>query len=318
MKIGNLEFKHGLFLAPMAGITDHAFRAVCVECGAECVTSELISAKGVTYGDRKSRILAKVYDNERPAAIQIFGSEPEIMASAAKELSQLSPEYFDINMGCPVPKLVKNGEGSALMRSPELCERIVYAVSSAVDVPVTVKIRKSCDDDDPEAAVRVALACERGGAKAVFVHGRTRSQMYSGLADRGIIAKVKSAVSVPVIGNGDVASYEDYMAMKDQTGCDGVMIGRGAYGSPWVFGEIIAKLEGKEYTVPSTEEKKAILLRQFDTVVKEKGVNGIREFRHHLLQYCKGFSGSARLRKEISLLTSPKSVLDAIDSVFGY
>ncbi len=307
----------GLFLAPMAGITDHPFRSVCVKCGVEGVTSELISAKGVSYGDRKSKVLAKIYDDEHPAAIQIFGSEPEIMANAAKILSEISPEYFDINMGCPVPKLVKNGEGSALMRSPDLCERIVYSVASAVDVPVTVKIRKSCDDDNPNSAVEVAKACERGGAKAVFVHGRTRSQMYSGLADRGIIARVKSAVSVPVIGNGDVASYEDFLSMKEETGCDGVMIGRGAYGSPWVFTEIVKKSRGEEYKEPSNNEKKEILLNQFQMVVEEKGFNGIREFRHHLLQYCKGFSGSAKLRKEISLLTGPKSVLDAIDAVFG-
>jgi len=316
MKIDNLEFRYGLFLAPMAGITDHAFRSVCVECGAESVASELVSAKGVCYGDRKSEILAKIYENERPAAIQIFGSEPEIMAKAAKILSRYNPEYFDINMGCPVPKLVKNGEGSALMRSPDLCEKIVYTVAEAVSVPVTVKMRKSCDDETPEAAVEIAKRCEKAGAKAIFVHGRTRSQMYSGTADKTIIAKVKSAVSVPVIGNGDVTSYESYLAMKNETGCDGVMIGRGAYGSPWVFEEIIAGIENREYTPPTTQAKKEILLRQFDTVVKEKGTNGIREFRHHLLQYCKGFHGSAKLRKEISLLTGPKAVLDAIDAVF--
>ena len=318
MKIGNTEFRHGLFLAPMAGITDHAFRAICVKCGAEGVTSELISAKGVSYGDRKSGVLAKIYEDERPAAIQIFGSDPKIMAEAAKILSCYQPEYFDINMGCPVPKLVKNGEGSALMRDPELCERIVYEVANAVDVPVTAKFRKECDDYDPESAVKVALAVERGGASAVFVHGRSRTQMYSGFADRGIIKKVKEAVKIPVVGNGDVSSYEDYCNMISETGCDGVMIGRGAYGSPWVFEEISARLEGRDYTAPTNEVKKAFLYEQLETVVSEKGLNGIKEFRHHLLQYCKGFSGSAKLRKEISLLYTKQDVINAIENVFGY
>ena len=257
MNIGNIQFRHGLFLAPMAGITDHAFRSVCVACGAEGVTTELVSAKGVYYGDKKSEILAKINNDERPAAIQIFGSEPHFMAEAASMLangtyknciSTEMPIAIDINMGCPVPKLVKNGEGSALMRSPDLCERIVYAVANAVSVPVTVKIRKSCDDFDEDSAVRVATACEKGGASAIFVHGRTRSQMYTGVADKTVIARVKSAVTVPVIGNGDINSYESYLAMKQETGCDGVMIGRGAYGSPWVFSQIIAGINGEEYT----------------------------------------------------------------------
>ena len=316
MKIGNLEFKHGLFLAPMAGITDHAFRSACVSAGAEGVTTELISAKGVYYGDKKSKLLAKVFEDEHPCAIQIFGSEPNIMAEAVKILSALSPEYFDINMGCPVPKLVKNGEGSALMRSPELCERIVDAVCNATDKPVTVKMRRTCDDENPEAAINVALACERAGAYAVFLHGRSRSQMYSGVADRAIIKKVKNELKIPVIGNGDVNSYESYLAMKNETGCDGVMIGRGAYGSPWVFTEIISKLEGKEYNEPTNAQKKAVLIRQLEMAISEKGNVAVNEFRHHLLQYCKGFSGSAKLRKEISLLTSPRAVLEAIDSVF--
>lgn len=316
MKIGNIEFRHGLFLAPMAGITDHAFRALCVECGAEGVTSELISAKGATYGDRKTDQLARVYDDERIAAIQIFGSDPEIMANAARLMMRFSPDYIDINMGCPVPKLVKNGEGSALMRNPGLCERIVSAVASAVDIPVTAKFRKACDDDRPESAIEVALACEAGGASAVFVHGRTRSQMYSGTADREIIKKVKEAVKIPVIGNGDVASYTDFLSMKEYTGCDGVMIGRGAYGSPWVFSEIKAGLEGKAYSEPSNAEKRDMLIRQLNSVIAEKGLNGIREFRHHILQYCKGFSGSAKMRKNISLITSKQAALEAIDTIF--
>ena len=317
MKIGNIEFRHGLFLAPMAGITDHPFRALCIECGAEGVTSELISAKGAVYGDKKTDSLARVYPDERIAAIQIFGSDPDIMAQAARLMLKFSPDYIDINMGCPVPKLVKNGEGSALMRNPKLCESIVSAVAKAVNIPVTAKFRKACDDDCPENAIEVALACESGGAKAVFVHGRTRSQMYSGVADREIIKKVKQAVRIPVIGNGDVSSYADFVSMKEETGCDGVMIGRGAYGAPWVFAEIKAGCEGTEYTEPSNDEKKQMLMKQLDAVVREKGLNGIREFRHHILQYCKGFSGSAAMRKNISLITSRQAAVDAIEKVFG-
>ena len=317
MKIGNIEFRHGLFLAPMAGITDHPFRALCVKCGAEGVTSERISAKGAFYGDKKTDGLARVFPDERIAAIQIFGSDPEIMASAARLMMRFSPDYIDINMGCPVPKLYKNGEGSALMRDPKLCERIVSAVRSAVDVPVTAKFRKACDEDKPESAIEVALACEAGGASAVFVHGRTRMQMYSGLADREIIKKVKQAVSIPVVGNGDVASYSDFVRMKEETGCDGVMVGRGAYGSPWVFAEIKAGLEGQEYTEPTDSEKRELLMQQLDMVIAEKGLNGIREFRHHILQYCKGFSGSAKMRKDISLITSRTAAEDAIRFIFG-
>lgn len=317
MKIGSIEFRHGLFLAPMAGITDHAFRALCVKNGAEGVTSELISAKGAYYGDRKTDSLARVFDDERIAAIQIFGSDPEIMANAAKLMMRFSPDYIDINMGCPVPKLYKNGEGSALMRNPKLCEEIVSAVVKAVDVPVTAKFRKTCDDDKPESAIDVALACESGGASAVFVHGRTRTQMYSGRADREIIKKVKNAVSIPVIGNGDVASFDDYISMREETGCDGVMIGRGAYGSPWVFDEIVCGLEGREYNEPTNSEKRKMLITQLDTVIEEKGLNGIREFRHHILQYCKGFAGSAKMRRDISLITSRESAIQAINFIFG-
>lgn len=316
MKIGNLTYKHGLFLAPMAGITDHAFRALCVKCGAEGVTSELISAKAVVYGDKKTETLAAIHDDERPAAIQLFGNDPEIMARAAKEMLKFNPAYIDINMGCPVPKLVHNGEGSALMRDPALCEKIVYSVAEAIDIPVTVKIRKACDDDNINA-VEVAKACEKGGASAISVHGRTRSQMYSGLADRDIIAAVKQAVSVTVIGNGDVDSYEEFMKMKEQTGCDGVMIGRGAYGSPWLFSEIKARLENKIYKSPLNSEKRQMVLDQLNAVYNDKGDRGICEFRHHLIEYCHGFNGSARLRGEISTISDKASALSAINRIFG-
>ena len=204
-----------------------------------------------------------------------------------------------------------------MMRNPELCEKIVSAVVGAVDVPVTAKFRKSCDDDSDITAVEVALACERGGASAVFVHGRTRNQMYSGRADREIIKKVKDAVKIPVIGNGDVASYDDFISMKEETNCDGVMIGRGAYGSPWVFSEIVAKLNGNEYVEPDNNAKREMLLKQLETVINEKGLNGIREFRHHILQYCKGFSGSAKMRKDISLISSRQSAIEAINTIFN-
>lgn len=315
MKIGNTDFGHGIFLAPMAGITDHAFRSVCKKYGASCVCTELISAKGVVYGDKKTDTLAKLYDDERKAAIQIFGSDPKIMAEAAKKLMKFSPDFIDINMGCPVTKIVKNGEGSALMRDPSLCERIVYAVSEAVNIPVTVKIRKSCDDSGPDA-VEIAKACEKGGAKAVFVHGRTRQQMYSGKADREIIKRVKDSVSVPVIANGDVTDFDSYTSMLEETSADGVMIGRGAYGKPWVFKEILCAVEGKEYIPPSNEEKRNVLMFQLDTVIKEKGEKAICEMRHHLLKYCRGFSGSASLRNEISTVSDRETAIKIIKTIF--
>ncbi|MBP5155228.1 MAG: tRNA-dihydrouridine synthase family protein, partial [Clostridia bacterium] len=207
---------HKLFLAPMAGITDHAFRSICMSYGADCCVTELISAKAVVYGDKKTEALARLYPDESPAAIQIFGSEPEIMARAARLLMRFSPEFIDINMGCPMPKLVQNGEGCALMRSPELCEKIVKAVSGAVDVPVTCKIRKECDEG-ADNAPEVAQACEAGGASAVFVHGRTRAQLYSGRADRECIRRVKEAVGISVIANGDIKSGADCESVLRET-----------------------------------------------------------------------------------------------------
>ncbi len=315
MKIGNMDFGHGLFLAPMAGITDHPFRSICISYGASGVCSELVSAKAVTYGDKKTDDLARIFDDERPAAIQLFGSEPHIMAQAAKEIQKFSPAYIDINMGCPVTKLVRNGEGSALMRDPDLCQRIVSAVAEAVSVPVTAKIRKSCDDDGPDA-VTVAKACQKGGASAVFVHGRTRAQMYSGAADYEIIARVKDAVDIPVIGNGDVVSPQTYDKIKTVTGCDGVMIGRGSYGAPWIFSEIVAHIENRPYTPPCNSEKREVLTRQIDAVIAEKGIRAICEMRHHLLKYCKGFSGSSKMRAEISCVATKQQAMEVINKIF--
>lgn len=315
MKIGSIDFGTGIFLAPMAGITDRAFRALCVKYGAESVCSELISAKAVTYGDAKTDSLARLYDDERPAAIQIFGSDPDIMAEAAKRLMKFSPAYIDINMGCPVTKLLRNGEGCALMRDPVLCGRIVASVASAVEVPVTVKMRKYCDENGPDA-VEVALSCEENGADAVFVHGRTRAQMYSGMADYAMIARVKDALKIPVIGNGDVTDYGSYIRIREETGCDGVMIGRGAYGRPWVFSEIRAKLAGSDYFEPTNAEKREALYFQLDTMIKEKGDRAVNELRHHLLRYCRGFSGSARLRNEISSVSTRGEAEKVIREIF--
>ncbi|MCR5747061.1 MAG: tRNA dihydrouridine synthase DusB [Lachnospiraceae bacterium] len=284
-------------LSPMAGVTDLSFRLLCHEMGADLTVTEMISAKAVTYGNKATYALCNIAEAEHPVSLQIFGSEPETMAEAAKILNEKIPfDKLDINMGCPMPKIVNNGEGSALMRDPVLIGRIVEAVSGAIEKPVTVKIRSGFDAEHINAP-EAAYAAQESGAVSVTVHGRTREQYYEGNADWDVIARVKQKVNIEVIGNGDIACLDDALRMIDQTGCDGVAIGRAARGNPWIFKEIS---EGRACH-PDIAEKKAMMLRHLNMTVKEKGEYiGIREMRKHISWYTAGMPGSAKLRVQIN------------------
>ena len=316
MKIGNLNFRNGLFLAPLAGVTDHPFRRLCVRCGAEYVTTEMISAKAIRYGDLKTWRLGRIYDDERPAAVQLFGSEPEIMAYAASECERrLSPASVDINMGCPMPKIYNNGDGSALMKSPALCGELVAAVKSAVSVPVTVKIRAGIDAEHINA-VDVALECEKNGADCVYVHGRTREQLYSGSSDPTVIAAVKAALKIPVVANGDVTDAATATALLEKTGADGVMVARGAMGNPWIFSEIAAALEHRPYTPPAADERLSLIKEHIAVHIAEKGERALPELRKHLSWYIHGLPGSAAARAEINKATTGQELYSLLARVF--
>lgn len=316
MKIGNLNFRNGLFLAPLAGVTDHPFRRLCVRCGAEYVTTEMISAKAIRYGDLKTWRLGRIYDDERPAAVQLFGSEPEIMAYAASECERrLSPASVDINMGCPMPKIYNNGDGSALMKNPALCGELVAAVKSAVSVPVTVKIRAGIDAEHINA-VDVALECEKNGADCVYVHGRTREQLYSGSSDPTVIAAVKAALKIPVVANGDVTDAASATALLEKTGADGVMIARGAMGNPWIFSEITAALEHRPYTPPAADERLSLIKEHIAVHIAEKGERALPELRKHLSWYIHGLPGSAAARAEINKATTGQELYSLLARVF--
>ena len=319
MKFGKYEFKYGLSLAPMAGYTDSAMRVLSHRLGAEFSTTEMVSAKAVTFGDAKTFSLAAVRETEGPVALQIFGNEPDIMARSAEILMAREPAIgfvrpfaIDINMGCPVNKIFKNGEGSALMRDPRLIHRIVSAVSSAVDVPVTVKIRAGIDAESRNA-VECAIAAEEGGAAMITVHGRTRVEFYTGKADREIIRDVKNSVHIPVIANGDVTSGDDALSMLRETGADGVAVGRGAVGNPFVFSEIRAALSGSEYTPPALREKIAVAKEQLRLSVADKGERiAVAEARKQIASYFQSFRGAAALRAEINRAVTEERVLELL------
>ena len=303
--IGDITIEHPLALAPMAGVTDLPYRLLCKEQGAGMMCTEMVSAKGLYYGNRKSEPLMATDPKEIPIAIQIFGSDPEIMGQMAAKVNDGRFQMIDINMGCPVPKVVRNGEGSALMKNPKLVYELVSATVKAIKKPVTVKIRKGFDDEHINA-VEIAKIIEEAGAAAVAVHGRTREQYYSGKADWEIIRQVKEAVSIPVIGNGDVTSGEKAIAMREQTGCDGVMIARGAQGNPWIFAELLEY--EKTGVLPKRPDAKTIretMLRHANLLMEYKGdYIGIREMRKHVAWYTKGMKGSSKLRDEINRVES--------------
>ena len=313
LKIGDINLESPFLLAPLAGITDAPMRRICSMQGAAMVYSEMISAKGLWYRDKNTERLLYMYEDEGPVALQLFGSEPEIMSFAAAKLEERRNVILDVNMGCPVPKVVKNGEGSALLKNPELAGRIIEAMVKETGKPVTAKIRMGWDESSVNA-VEVAKILEQAGASAVAVHGRTREQYYTGKADWDIIREVKQAVKIPVIGNGDIFSGRDALDMIEQTGCDFVMIARGALGNPWVFAEAKALWEGKEPPkAPDAREKREMLEKHFCDLLELKGeYAAVREMRKHTGWYLKGMPGAAAMRREINQITDAQELRDKL------
>ena len=305
LKIGNVELANPYILAPMAGVTDLPFRLLCKEQGAGLLCMEMVSAKAIQYNNKNTKALLEIHPEETPVSLQLFGSDPDVISEIAKRIEELPFSILDINMGCPVPKIVKNGEGSALMNQPKLVHEIVKKTVKAIQKPVTVKIRKGFDETSINA-VEIAKIIEDAGAAAVAVHGRTREQYYSGKADWDIIRQVKEAVSIPVIGNGDVVSGESAIAMMQETGCDGVMIGRGAQGNPWIFSELLDyDKTGVMPPRPSAEAMKEMMLRHARLQIQYKGEYlGVREMRKHVSWYTSGLPNSAKLRGEINQVES--------------
>ena len=312
LKIGNVELNNPFILAPMAGVCDLPFRLLCKEKGAAMVCTEMVSAKAIYYNNKNTEELLTIDPKEGPVSLQLFGSEPELMAEMAKRIEDRGFEILDFNMGCPVPKVVNNGEGSALMKNPVLAGKIIEAMAKAIKKPVTVKIRAGFDSDNLNA-VEIAKIAQESGAAAVTVHGRTREQYYSGKADRDIIRAVKEALTIPVIGNGDINCYESAKHMMEYTGCDGVAIGRGAEGNPWIFEELIAGASGEEYNKPSSIEVKEMIMRHAKMLIDYKGEYiGVREMRKHAAWYTAGFKGASKLRGRLNEAESIESLEEII------
>ncbi|MDV9672073.1 tRNA dihydrouridine synthase DusB [Clostridioides difficile] len=314
MKIGNLELKNKVFLSPMAGVTDLPFRLICKEQGCGLLYTEMINGKALCYDDENTKKMLKIEEEEHPVAVQIFGSEPEFMGRATEIMNDYSNEILDINMGCPAPKVVKNGDGSALMKNPKLAEEVLRAVVKNSKKPVTLKIRKGWDDNSVNA-VEIAKIAEDCGISALAIHGRTREQFYTGKADWDIIAEIKKNLSIPVIGNGDVFTIEDSINMLDKTGCDAIMIGRGAQGNPWIFKRINYYMNtGEILPEPTLNEKISTAIKHLKLAVEEHGEYvAVREMRKHIAWYLKGLRNSAKLRDEINKIEDYQEVVSKLE-----
>lgn len=319
LKIGNVTLENNLILAPMAGVTDLPFRLLCKEQGAGLLCMEMVSAKAILYKNKNTEELLTVDSREHPVSLQLFGSDPDIISEIAKQIEERPFDILDINMGCPVPKVVNNGDGSALMKNPRLAGEIIEKTARAIGKPVTVKIRKGFDEEHVNA-VELAHIAQESGAAAVAVHGRTREQFYSGKADWDIIRQVKEAVSIPVIGNGDLLTAEDVIAMEKQTGCDGFMIARGAEGNPWIFNQILYYFKTGEYLPkPDFAEMTEMLLRHARMQLEFKGeYTGIREIRKHAAWYTAGYKNSSKLRGRINEVENYEQLEALFREVLSY